>query len=130
MDSREKIEENLDEAILEAIKRINKLPDGSKEQFLAIKACAELYKARDQQYKAEAEYNATIDAKDREIHAKEKELEHERQENKKNRAVQVMSGAGSLGFWAWQFAKVLKFEETGTATSIVFKTLMKVVRIL
>lgn len=128
MDSREQIEVNLDKAILEAINRINKLPAGSKEQFLAVKACAELYKARDQQYKAESEYNSTIEVKDKEIQVKEKELEHEKQENKKNRTVQMVSGAGSLGFWAWQFAKVLRFEETGTATSIVFKTLMKVVR--
>ena len=128
MDSREQVEANLDEAILEAHERIKKLPDGSKEQFLAIKACAELYRARDMQYKAESEYNAAIETKDKEIHAKEQELEHEKSENKKNRTVQMVSSAGSLGFWAWQFAKVLKFEETGTLTSVVAKTLLKVVR--
>lgn len=130
MDKREQVEETLDTAILDALERINKLPDGSKEQFLAIKACAELYKARDQQYKAESEYHATIDAKEQEIKAKEKELEHEKEENKKNRTVQMVSNAGSLGFWAWQLHKVLKFEETGTVTSIVFRTLIKAVKLL
>lgn len=128
MDKREQVESNLDQAILDALERVNKLPAGSKEQFLAVKAVSELYRARDIQYKAESEYNSTIEAKEKEIEAKEKELEHEKCENKKNRRAQMIGSAGSLGFWAWQFAKVLKFEETGTATSIVFKTLMKVVR--
>ena len=48
MDKREQVEETLDTAILDALNRINKLPAGSKEQFLAIKAAAESYRASGQ----------------------------------------------------------------------------------
>lgn len=126
MDSREKIEAKLDEAILESLQKREGLPAGSKERFLATKEATELYKARDQQYKAESEYNATIDAKEQELKAKKEELEQEKEENRKNRVLTALTTTGTLLFWALQFAKCLKFEETGTATSTVTKTLFKV----
>ena len=128
MDSREMIEERLDKAILDSLDKIEKLPAGSKERFLQTKEAAELYKARDGQYRAESEYNATIDAKEQELKAKKEELCHEKDERRKDRVVQSLSTFGTLAFWAFQFAKCLKFEETGTATSTVFKTLFKAIK--
>lgn len=128
MDNSEKIEVSLDEAILDSLSKLNKLPAGSQEYLKAAAAVSQLYRTRDQKYKAEAEYNGLLDAKELELKAKREELETMKSENKKNRAVQVATNVGSLGFWAWQFGKCLKFEETGTATSSVFKTLFKVFR--
>jgi hypothetical protein len=129
MDSREKIEASLDTAILDTLEKLRSLPVGSQEYLKATVSVSQLYKSRDQQYKAESDYNGLIDAKELELKAKREELEVMKSENRKNRTIQVATTIGTLGFWGYQFGKTLKFEETGTATSSVFKTLFKVFRI-
>ena len=129
MDRRQEIEDALDQAILDSIEQINKLPAGSPERLKASVEVATLYKSRDQQYRAESEYHATIDAKEWEMKAKDNELVALKHENRKNRIVQVATTAGTLGFWALMFSKTLEFEETGTATSSVFKTLYKGIKL-
>lgn len=129
MDNVEMIEQELDEAILDSIAKLRNLPAGSAEYLKATAAVSQLYRARDQKYKAEAEYNGLIDAKELELKAKREELEVMKSENRMNRTVAALTTAGTLGFWGYQFAKCLKFEETGTATSSVFKTLFKTFKI-
>lgn len=126
MGSLEQIEDGLDEAILDALEKLKKLPAGTPEYLKGTAAVAQLYKARDGRYKAEAEYNGLIKAKNKELKAKREELELMQVENRKNRTLQAATTVGSLAFWGYQFGKTLKFEETGTATSSVFKTLFKV----
>ena len=130
MDNKQAIENALDDAILKELEGIEKLPHGSQERLKAIIAAANLYKARDNQYKAEAEYNATLDAKEKELEQKEKELEHERNEKARDRRADSLKTIGSLGFWGAMFLKTLKFEETGAITSVVAKTLFKVIKLL
>lgn len=130
MDNKDAIQNALDEAILKELKGIEKLPYGSAERMKAVIAAANLYKARDGQYRAEAEYNATIDAKEKELEQKEEELKHEREERAKDRRADNLKTLGTLGFWGAMFVKTLKFEETGTVTSIVAKTLFKVIKLL
>lgn len=129
MENSENIESKLDEALLDSLEKLRKLPAGSPEYLKATVSVAQLYKARDQRYKADSEYCSLIDAKEKELEAKREELNVMKSENKKNRTVQAMTTVGTLGFWAWQFGKTLKFEETGTATSSVFKTLYKVFKL-
>jgi hypothetical protein len=128
MDSSERIEAKLDEAILDALEQIRKLPAGSPERLKATVAASNLYKARDQRYKAEAEYNAAVDAKEKELEVKTAELELAKAEGRKNRTVQVLTTAGTLAFWGYQFGRTLKFEETGSLTNSVSKTLLKIVK--
>lgn len=123
------IEDKLDGAILDAIEQLGKLPAGSPERLKATVAVSTLYRTRDQKYKAEAEYNAVIDAKEMELKQRREELEFEKSENRKARTLQTVTTAATLCFWGYQFAKTLKFEETGTATSSVFKTLYKVFKL-
>ena len=128
MDSSEKIEAKLDEAILDALEQISKLPAGSPERLKATVAASNLYKARDQRYKVEAEYNAAVDAKEKEYEVKTAELKLAKAEGRKNRTVQVLTTAGTLAFWGYQFGRTLKFEETGSLTNSVSKTLLKIVK--
>lgn len=124
----ERIEEKLDAAIAKALEDLDSLPAGSPEKLKATVAATNLYKARDARYRADSEYTATIDAKDKELKQRERELLAEKAENGRNRLVQIGTTIGTLLFWATQFTKSLKFEETGIMTNSVSKTLQKLIR--
>ena len=117
------IDELLAEEIRNEIEGLSDFESGSEEKLKAIKGIAELYKLKIDEYRASAEAIDKEERRKSEDSLKSVELD----DNKKDRLIRVcLAGAElvlPLIFYAVWMRRGLKFEETGTFTSITFRGL-------
>jgi hypothetical protein len=131
----EKVNEMLEEAIIEELFGLSNLQTGSKEKTDAVEDLVKLYKLRIEEIKTELEFNEKIERRLMECEQYERDEQlKKRQASEQMRDRYFKLGVDAAGimlpliFYAAWMRKGFEFEETGTFTSTTFRNLVNRVR--
>ena len=118
------VREMLNEEIAKQIEAISLLPDGSKEQAIAVDNLTKLYKLKIEEDKFISDDNERYDARMQNAALKKSQMD----ESKKDRYIKIggdiVIPVATLMFYGIWMNKGFKFEESGSISSLTFRNLI------
>lgn len=109
----------LEEEIQSEIEEISKMEVGSDKHKAAIEALAKLMDKYNEMDKLELEYQDKYDNREEDRRLKEKQLQHDKKDALVKNVLTGVSVVGGFALTIWGTCKSIKFEETGSFTTIM-----------
>lgn len=109
----------LNDEIKDEIEQLRKVELGSDQHKIAADALAKLLDKSIEMDKLDLEYQDRFEARDAENELKQKEIEDEKKDRKVKNILTGVSVIGGFALTVWGTCKSIKFEETGSFTTIM-----------
>jgi len=109
----------LEEEIQSEIEEISKMEVGSDKHKAATEALAKLMDKYNEMDKLELEYQEKYDNREEDRRLKEKQLQHDKKDALVKNVLTGVSVVGGFALTIWGTCKSIKFEETGSFTTIM-----------
>lgn len=109
----------LEEEIQSEIEEISKMEVGSVKHKAATEALAKLMDKYNEMDKLELEYQDKYDNREEDRRLKEKQLQHDKKDALVKNVLTGVSVVGGFALTIWGTCKSIKFEETGSFTTIM-----------
>ena len=109
----------LEEEIQAEIEEISKMEVGSDKHKAATEALAKLMDKYNEMDKLELEYQDKYDNREEDRRLKEKQLQHDKKDALVKNVLTGVSVVGGFALTIWGTCKSIKFEETGSFTTIM-----------
>lgn len=109
----------LEEEIQSEIEEISKMEVGSDKHKAATEALAKLMDKYNEMDKLELEYQDKYDNREEDRRMKEKQLQHDKKDALVKNVLTGVSVVGGFALTIWGTCKSIKFEETGSFTTIM-----------
>lgn len=109
----------LEEEIQSEIEEISKMEVGSDKHKSATEALAKLMDKYNEMDKLELEYQDKYDNREEDRRLKEKQLQHDKKDALVKNVLTGVSVVGGFALTIWGTCKSIKFEETGSFTTIM-----------
>nr|DAI11816.1 MAG TPA: hypothetical protein [Caudoviricetes sp.] len=109
----------LEEEIQSEIEEISKMEVGSDKHKAATEALAKLMDKYNEMDKLELEYQDKYDNREEDRRLKEKQLQHDKKDALVKNVLTGVSVVGGFALTIWGTCKSIKFEETGSFTTIM-----------
>lgn len=109
----------LEEEIQSEIEEISKIEVGSDKHKAATEALAKLMDKYNEMDKLELEYQDKYDNREEDRRLKEKQLQHDKKDALVKNVLTGVSVVGGFALTIWGTCKSIKFEETGSFTTIM-----------
>ena len=115
----------LEEEIQSEIEEISKMEVGSDKHKAATEALAKLMDKYNEMDKLELEYQDKYDNREEDRRLKEKQLQHDKKDALVKNVLTGVSVVGGFALTIWGTCKSIKFEETGSFTTIMGRGFIK-----
>ena len=109
----------LNDEIKDEIEQLRKVELGSDQHKIAADALAKLLDKSIEMDKLDLEYQDRFEAREAENELKQKEIEDEKKDRKVKNILTGVSVIGGFALTVWVTCKSIKFEETGSFTTIM-----------
>lgn len=109
----------LEEEIQSEIEEISKMEVGSDKHKSATEALVKLMDKYNEMDKLELEYQDKYDNREEDRRLKEKQLQHDKKDALVKNVLTGVSVVGGFALTIWGTCKSIKFEETGSFTTIM-----------
>lgn len=109
----------LEEEIQSEIEEISKMEVGSDKHKAATEALAKLMDKYNEMDKLELEYQDKYNNREEDRRLKEKQLQHDKKDALVKNVLTGVSVVGGFALTIWGTCKSIKFEETGSFTTIM-----------
>ena len=109
----------LNDEIEDEIEQLRKVELGSDQHKIAADALAKLLDKSIEMDKLDLEYQDRFEAREAENELKQKEIEDEKKDRKVKNILTGVSVIGGFALTVWGTCKSIKFEETGSFTTIM-----------
>lgn len=109
----------LEEEIQSEIEEISKMEVGSDKHKAATETLAKLMDKYNEMDKLELEYQDKYDNREEDRRLKEKQLQHDKKDALVKNVLTGVSVVGGFALTIWGTCKSIKFEETGSFTTIM-----------
>lgn len=109
----------LNDEIKDEIEQLRKVELGSDQHKIAADALAKLLDKSIEMDKLDLEYQDRFEAREAENELKQKEIEDEKKDRKVKNILTGVSVIGGFALTVWGTCKSIKFEETGSFTTIM-----------
>ena len=109
----------LNDEIKDEIEQLRKVELGSDQHKIAADALAKLLDKSIEMDKLDLEYQDRFEAREAENELKQKEIEDEKKDRKVKNVLTGVSVIGGFALTVWGTCKSIKFEETGSFTTIM-----------
>ena len=109
----------LNDEIEDEIEQLRKVELGSDQHKIAADALAKLLDKSIEMDKLDLEYQDRFEAREAENELKQKEIEDEKKDRKVKNIITGVSEIGGFALTVWGTCKSIKFEETGSFTTIM-----------
>ena len=109
----------LNDEIKDEIEQLRKVELGSDQHKIAADALAKLLDKSIEMDKLDLEYQDRFEAREAENELKQKEIEDEKKDQKVKNILTGVSVIGGFALTVWGTCKSIKFEETGSFTTIM-----------
>lgn len=109
----------LDEEIRGEIENLKDVEAGTDQHKAAVDSLTKLLDRSIEMDKIDYELQEKYDSREAELKLKEKQIEDERRDQKIKNILSGISIVGGMGLTVWGTCKSIKFEETGSFTTIM-----------
>ena len=109
----------LNDEIKDEIEQLRKVELGSDQHKIAADTLAKLLDKSIEMDKLDLEYQDRFEAREAENELKQKEIEDEKKDRKVKNILTGVSVIGGFALTVWGTCKSIKFEETGSFTTIM-----------
>ena len=109
----------LNDEIKDEIEQLRKVELGSDQHKIAADALTKLLDKSIEMDKLDLEYQDRFEAREAENELKQKEIEDEKKDRKVKNILTGVSVLGGFALTVWGTCKSIKFEETGSFTTIM-----------
>lgn len=109
----------LNDEIKDEIEQLRKVELGSDQHKIAADALAKLLDKSIEMDKLDLEYQDRFETREAENELKQKEIEDEKKDRKVKNILTGVSVIGGFALTVWGTCKSIKFEETGSFTTIM-----------